>query len=144
MSILKMPGVTARASAVLAAAGAYDATGNTLPVPSYDTVSFWPDYTPGASGGAFALIIEVSRDGTTWYPAPIADSALAESGTTATVTNYGMAVKWPVTAGTSLLNLAPLRVDVRDVMCVRCRAAEYGVTATPGTLAVTETATRPL
>ena len=143
MSVVKTLPVVARAGALLPAGSAYDATGVLLPVTGATSATFWPLYTPATTASTFSLAIEVSADGASWFPAPIADSTLAESGLTATLTNYGLVVAWPVTSGVSPLKMAVFRLDVSDWANVRIRAAETTQPGAQGTLSVTMTSTVP-
>lgn len=60
---------TARAAALLPAAGAFDAAPIAMLCPYMVYVSLFPTYTRGGAGGSFAFKLEASPDstGTKWY-----------------------------------------------------------------------------
>ena len=141
MAIVKYGPFTARASALLPAGNAYDSTAPSIDTSAFSSLTFWPKYTPATTASGISVKAQVSPDGTTWYPAPIADSTLAKSGLAATITNYAETVTWPVTSGTTAIELAPFRIDVSDFLCARILAAETTQPGSRGTLAIAATAT---
>lgn len=63
---------TARVSAALPAAGAWDTAPLELMCPTFDTFTLFCSYSPvSQSANAFELKIEVSRDGSNWYQAAV-------------------------------------------------------------------------
>jgi hypothetical protein len=128
---------TARTSAVLAAAGAWDASPSSLISPSYDFVTLLVTYTRGAAGGAVDLRPEVSLDGSAWYRL----STYQTAGVVAGVDNanaiqrddyirYGSSG-----AGAQRFVIGPLAMR-GAVDYFRVSARESGVVGTPGTCEV--------
>ncbi len=123
-----------RASAALAAAGAFD-TPTPIPLPSYaKSITLWCTYTRGASGGSCALRPEISPDGATWYRPTLAQSSKA-AAPFGTVPLLAQEYTGPVPADGSALRFA-VPLDVAGARFLRVASAEAGVTATPGTLAL--------
>lgn len=124
--------LTARASAALPAAGAYDSAPTSVPVQHADEVTLYLAYAQGGAGGACALKIDVSPDqGTTWHALTVLDSTLTVSTPNATMNAYAQVLQFPAGSGNYCYTLA-----TGGVPLLRVRAAETGNTAAPGTLSV--------
>lgn len=129
--------VQVRASAVLPASGAYDTTGPSLPVGRAATLAVLVTYTPGATStsGQPKFKLEVSADGTTWYPALLRPSVIAAGAVALTVGVYTPAPAAADAVTPVLYGSPPL--DVAGAGYVRVLFAEAGDTAHPGTVAAT-------
>lgn len=125
---------TARASTSLPAGGAFDdvASAPTIPLPSGDTVALLVEYTRGAVGGAVQLRVWDSVDEVTWYLRCVLDAGSYASGV---VDADPMTLKMPVSSG-AVAERYSVMLDTTTARNIRVTAAEYGVTATPGTCAV--------
>jgi len=125
---------TVRASAALDAAGAFD-TPTHIPMSSHaKSVTLWCEYTRGASGGCCALRPEISPDGVTWYRPTLAQSSTA-AAPFGTAPLLAQEYTGPVPSSASALRFS-VPFDVAGARFFRVAAAESGVTATPGTLAL--------
>ncbi len=127
---------TARTSAVLAAAGAYDTTPLTLACPGFEWVTLFFKYTRGAIGGNFAFKIEGQRPGnaTDWYQATRYAGGAVTTGTDVSSDVQQEEVEYGSGgAAAELFIYGPLRI-VGALDKLRVNAKETGVTATPGTL----------
>lgn len=125
---------TLRASAALPAAGAYDVAPTPVAVGAAARLRLFCTYTRGAAGGAFALKIQRSHDGgTTFVDDTVIDGTSLSAGA---VNVFTLALKFPVAAGAGA-EARGFLVEVDADTHVRVAAAEYGVTGTPGTLAIT-------
>ncbi len=136
VSYAKIAGETVRTSAALPAAGAYDIAGATfrVNVKDRDVASLWCTYTRGAGGGAAAIKVYGSCDnGTTYALCTVIDPA---SYTTGTQLLAAAVFKLPVAAGVPAEEWIVPNIDVSAFTHIQVLSAEYGVTGTPGTLAV--------
>ena len=132
---------TLRASAALPAAGAYDSAPVSLPLsPTVATAYLHLSYTRGAVNGSCEVLVEGSVDGVTFYSLAVANgggiSTGAPTSSKARLPIYGLVYQLPVPPSASAITMT-LPVDVGGWTSVRITGAEVGVTATPGTLAVT-------
>jgi len=123
------------ASGVLPASGAYTSqTAFAVPAGA-KTVSFLVNYTGGAAGGSVAYKIVKGYSSGSLAAEQVAQNSLAVSGTTASQSIYDAIYQRPVT-GTSASSF-PVDVDVSGGWTyVALYLAETGVTATPGTAAI--------
>lgn len=58
---------TARAAAILPAAGAYDLSPTAIATENFNEASFMISYTRGGANGAITYKVELSEDGTDWF-----------------------------------------------------------------------------
>jgi hypothetical protein len=133
----RVTGEVIRASAALPAAGAYDTAGATFRanVSDRDTVSLWCEYTRGAASGGAAIKVYGSCDnGTTYALCAIVDPTSYSSGTQ---TLIGAIFKLPLATGASAEEWIVPNIDVSAFTHIQVLSAEYGITATPGTLQIT-------
>jgi hypothetical protein len=128
----------ARASAALAAAGAYDATPTEMFCPGFKRVTLFGEYTRGGAGGAVNLKIEGSPVGTgdVWHTltqysgAVLALGSDSVSGVQREVLKYG-------STGAAIEKFT-VTVDLNGaVERLRVNCAESGAVGTPGTVKVT-------
>lgn len=128
----------ARASAALAAAGAYDTTPTAMFCPGFKRVTLFGEYTRGGAGGAVNLKIEGSPVGTgdvwhnlTQYSAgTLAVNADTTSGVQREILKYG-------STGAAIEKFA-VTVELNGaVERLRVNCAEIGAVGTPGTVKVT-------
>lgn len=133
--VRKGPLTTLRASAALAAAGAWGTGETELPVYRESAVSLFVRYEEGASGGSAEVLVEVSPvgGGDDWLPAEeVLDTASAVTSGASSRVPAGYLSVLIEGADVSIHRL----VEVGAAERLRVRAREVGVTATPGTLTV--------
>lgn len=126
MSVIDM-----RVSAPLPAGGAYDSAPSEKPLSATTfLVALWCDYTEGAAGGTARVRVECSPDGVVWHRT-IAVTAVS-SGGERVIASEPSVLELPPGTGTTVwsLELPP------GTAWIRTPAAEVGVPATPGTLAL--------
>ncbi len=134
-----LPEQVARASAVLPAVGAFDATPTEMPCPYMDWVTFYISYTRGAAGGDMAFRVELSpysvdRAGVEdWFRASLYAAGAVASGADSLSNLQRNAVEYGST-GAAIENaiygpIAMLKTAER----ARIVCAESGVAGTPGT-----------
>jgi hypothetical protein len=129
---------TARASAALPGAGAFDAAPIEMYCPGFDHVTLFVTYTRGAAGGAVTLRPEFSPDsaGTAWFRMALYDPAIVAAGTDAASLVQRETVAYGATAGgaqTFVFGPIPLSGTIERL---RVACAESGVVGTPGTCAI--------
>lgn len=127
--------VSVRASAALAAAGAYDTAATVgLSALHCDKLGLSCSYTRGAAGGAAKIKVIVSCDnGATFVPLMMVDPTSYSAGVqTLIVAEF----KLPASTGASAETYAVPPIDLSGYSHYQVLAAEYGITATPGTLAL--------
>lgn len=126
---------TARASAALPAAGAYDTAGSVtaIDVLRGDAVELFVSYTRGAAGGAPKFKVLVSDDNILFYERTVEDGASLSSGAMLVFTAEH---KLPAAASASA-ELRTYVIDVSTCGWAKFLFAEYGNTGSPGTLAAT-------
>lgn len=128
---------TARASAALPAAGAWDAAPSELACPGFETVTLFFTYTRGAAGGAFGFKIELSPNfaGATWHQAALYDAGAVASGADSASNIQRESIVYGSTAaGAEGFAYGPFALN--GVERIRVAAHETGVVGTPGTLGV--------
>lgn len=129
---------TARASAVLPAAGAFDSAPTALQCPGFDFVTLYLKYTRGGAGGAFKFKIEVSPDssGSVWHQAGLYSPGTVTAGADTVSTEQREAVSYQATgASAELFVYGPVELN-GTVERIRINAAETGAVGTPGTLEI--------
>jgi hypothetical protein len=127
---------TARASAILAASGAYDDEPSRVDLSSYSqTVTLWCRYTRGDTGGHASIRPQVSPDGTRWYAATIVNGTLTTTAPFGALPAVCAQYDLPEPADGDELAFA-MTLDIAGARFVRIPAAEVGDTASPGTLEV--------
>lgn len=129
---------TARVSAVLVAAGAFDSAPTALACPGFDFVTLFFKYTRGGAGGAFKFKIEISPDstGSVWHQATLYSPGTVTAGADTLSTDQREAVSYQATgASAELFVFGPLELG-GTIERVRVNAAETGATGTPGTLEI--------
>lgn len=129
---------TARASAALPAAGAWDTAPTELLSAGMDWIMLILTYTRGAAGGACEFRVEVSPDssGTRWARASLYDPGILAAG--ADVDSAVQREEFTyaaIAAGAETFLYGPLHLG-GHVERIRIPAHETGVVGTPGTLAV--------
>lgn len=125
---------TLRASAALAAAGAFNASPTTVALDSHcQSVTVWCTYTRGGSGGYATLRPQISHDGVHWYAAPILDGTLTTSAPYGTMAVVAAQYNLPAPGDGSAFGIA-VSLDVAGARYLRIAAAEVGNTGAPGTL----------
>lgn len=128
---------TARASAALPAAGAWDAAPTEMACPGFESCTLYISYTRAAAGGDMRFRIDVSPNstGTVWHRASIYAPGAVASGSD-TVSNLQRdAVEYGSTAaGAETVVYGPL--DIRGSERLRVACAESGAVATPGTVSI--------
>jgi hypothetical protein len=146
------------ASAALAASGAWSRS-SIVSVADARKLTLFVDYDPGAIGGYPGLILlgscnvtEPASDADSWFQLSMFDGSVTSavgSGALATGSDFtiaqpeGFAIAYPLivrlTAATNAADeyRQAITLDVTPFRWVHFQAAEIGVTATPGTLAVT-------
>ncbi len=129
--------ITARASAALPAAGAYDTAPTEFRMSSLRYLNLFILYTRGAAGGAYDFLIEVSPDasGSAWYTVVLKTEATVVINTDAQSNVQREAIEYgAVGASAEGIMFGPLDLG-RAVERVRIPFRETGVAGTPGTLA---------
>lgn len=124
---------TLRASAALAASGAWAASDPASLSPGSSTAGLLVTYARGGVSGAPALRIEVSPDGVRWFLATLIDATISPSAPYGRLTAYAQEIRIaaPASADAVLLEIV---LDVSRAAFVRVSCAEYGNTGAPGTL----------
>lgn len=122
---------TARASAVLQAAGAYDTSPIPLPDNTFTELTFFIAYTRGGAGGAISYKVEFSNDGFTWYQtAQFSPPAIAAGADSVFLTQRNE-LKYQATGATQERFTSPTFTVVGQF--ARISAKESGAVGTPGT-----------
>ncbi len=125
-----------RASAALAASGAYDSTPTVIACAALAGIEVCITYTRGTTGGAFKMKISVSDDGgTTFFDRTVIDGSSLSSGALNVFTEE---LKFPVASSGSAERRSFI-IDVGQATHLAVNFAEYGATGTPGTLKATAT-----
>lgn len=139
---------TARASAALPAAGAWDATPTEFFISGADSMGVHVTYTQGAAGGAvdvqlqlspYSLAALVPAGASEWITqtlyssGPVAGGADTQSLIQAEYVTFD-----PTTANAEGVTFSPVALDGLFERC-RVRARESGVVQTPGTAAIVVT-----
>lgn len=127
---------TARASAALPAAGAYDATPTEMVCVGAEFVTLYFTYTRGGAGGAFNFQVEVSPDATNWY-----DTATYEVGVLAAGADNTNRIQREITIYQAIGATAEMFVHGPvplggTVETMRITCAESGAVGTPGTVEI--------
>ena len=138
----------ARASAALAAAGAWDATPTEMPAPYFQDMTLSFTYTRGAAGGAFDFQIETSpysivgnvpAGASEWITQAIyASGAVAAGADTTSLVQRELESFTSQGAAAEDFSYGPIGLK-GTVERVRVRARESGVVGTPGTLQIEAT-----
>jgi hypothetical protein len=123
---------TIRASAALAAAGAYDSAPTTVIVGPAKRLRLFCTYTRGGASGAFKLKVARSPDGGTTF----VDDTEVDPPTSGVAAVFTAQFEFPAAAGAGA-EARNFVVEVEGDTHVRVAFAEYGNTGAPGTLAVT-------
>lgn len=126
---------TARASAALPAAGAYDASPVTIPDNQGAEVTFYFDYTRGGAAGAFQYKIENSIDGVNWYQQASVQELPIVAGTDLVAVSQRASISYTAT-GASKESFSSETLTVASTY-IRILAKETGNVGSPGTLAIT-------
>lgn len=127
---------TSRASALLPASGDWDASPTALPLDAHTTTcTAWVTYARGADGGRVAVRAEISPDGERWYATTIGAGSLTPAGPVSTMELAVLVYLGPVPDDDGELRFA-VSFDTAGARHIRLLASEAGVTATPGTVAI--------
>jgi hypothetical protein len=125
----------ARASAVLPAAGAWDASPTEMDCPGFREVLLSLTYTEGAVGGAVDIKIEVSPDstGNTWHQLSVKDVGVLVPGADVVSDVQREEVSYDPTGATAeRFVYGPIEIG-GTVERMRVFAQESGVVGNPGT-----------
>jgi len=128
---------TARASAALPAAGAYDAAPTEMHCAGFETCALFISYTRGAAGGDMQFRVEVSPNsaGTVWNRSSVYSPGAVASGADTTSNLQREAIEYGSTAaGAELFVYGPF--DLRGASRMRVPCCESGAVGTPGTAAI--------
>ena len=125
---------TLKTSAMLPASGAFDTPTSVAVKPLTRAATIYTTFTRGSSTSAFALRVEESQDGTTWYRQTAADGTTTTSAPYLRAPFHALEYRSPVPASNDPLRLA-IPIALGGAKYVRVSFAEYGDTANPGTLA---------
>ena len=136
------PTQTARASAALPAAGAFDAAPIEMPCPYTDWIMFYLSYTRGAVGGDTQFRVEVSPYSSdlagveNWFRASVFAAGAVVSGLDSLSHLQRGSIEYGST-GAAIENVVygPFNLS-KTAERIRFVAAESGVVGTPGTLHV--------
>jgi hypothetical protein len=128
---------TARASAALPAAGAYDAAPTEMHCVGFETCALFISYTRAGVGGDMQFRVEVSPDstGAVWHrsslyaPGAVASGADSVSNLQREDVEYGSTA-----AGLEAVMYGPF--DLRGASRMRVPCCESGAVGTPGTAAI--------
>lgn len=129
---------TARASAALPGAGAFDPAPAELACPGFDFVTFYCTYTRGAAGGAFEFKIEAAPNssGTVWHQSTLYSPGTVAPGSDVVSDIQREGIEYEATgAPAELFVYGPLELR-GTVERIRVSARETGVAGTPGTLSI--------
>ena len=129
---------TARASAALAAAGAFDTSPKEMYCPGFDFVTLYVTYTRGGAAGAVKLRIDESPDssGTVWAPRGAYGPATVAAGSDASSLEQRETLTYTATgASAEVFTVGPLALN-GAVERLRVAAAESGNAGAPGTVAI--------
>lgn len=139
MSTTYLDQQTARASAALPAAGAYDTAPTELFCPNFKSVMLSVAYTRGGAAGAFDFIVETSpaSSGAVWHRATLYAGAAVVAGSDSQSNIQREAVEYQATgAAIERIAFGPILLN-GTVERIRVSARETGNIAAPGTLAIT-------
>jgi hypothetical protein len=129
---------TARASAVLAAAGAYDSAPTEMYCPGFRFVTLFGEYTRGGAGGKVKLKLEVSpsSSGTVWHQMSLYNQGTNVAGADTKSTLQREEVEYGSNAAAKELFTLSAYLD-GNAERLRVICAESGAVGTPGTVKVT-------
>ena len=128
---------TARASAALPAAGAYDAAPTVMHCAGFETCTLFIAYTRGGAGGDMQFRVEVSPDsaGAVWHRGGVYAPGTPASGTDVVSNLQRESVEYGSTgAGREDVVYGPF--DLRGAARLRVPCCESGAIGTPGTSAI--------
>lgn len=126
----------ALASAALPAAGAYTTDGVAIACDEFDTAVFPFSYTRGAVGGGVKVSADLSFDnGTTWIQ--VRQLQISAAVPPAEAMNFLVPRADKHLSSGATAETDYFEVDLLLATHIKFKAAEYGVTATPGTLSAT-------
>lgn len=127
----------ARASAALAAAGAFDAAPVEMHCPGFKSVMLFIEYTRGGAGGDMQFKIEISpvNTGDHWYQVGQYAAAALASGSDVVSNIQRQEIEYGSTgAAIEKVAFGPVEYNA-DRMRIACQ--ESGAVATPGTAKIT-------
>ena len=130
---------TARASAALPAAGAYDLAPTEMPCPGFQKVMLSLAYTRGGAAGAFAFRVETSpaSSGAVWHRTVLINAPAVVPGADSQGDVQRNAMEYQAT-GAAIERFIYGPIDLGGaVERIRIAAAETGNVGAPGTLAIT-------
>lgn len=126
---------TARALAVLPAAGAWDAAPLVLQCPGFDYVTLYITYTRGGAGGSVELAVDVNDDALAgaWHQTTIYSPGTVAVNTDTSSNVQREGVLYGATgAATETVVYGPIHIGA-TIERLRILAREVGAVATPGT-----------
>jgi len=128
--------VTLRASAALAAAGAWDAAPTEVIIGTTSRIMLYFEYTRGAAGGAFDWKIETALPaGTDWYQTTIeAPGVMIAGADVQSFVQRNYRTYSSTAAAVERFVYGPVEIDAVEGW--RIAARESGVVGTPGTLEI--------
>jgi hypothetical protein len=131
----KVGATTVRASAALAAAGAYDtaSAATAIDVQQSSSLELFISYTRGGASGSCKFKVLVSDDAVNFFERTVEDGASLSSGT---MNVYTAQHQLPAAAGASA-ELRSYIITVGTAGWVKVLFAEVGNTGAPGTVAAT-------
>ena len=127
---------TARVSAVLPAAGAFDAAPLSMPCPGFDFVTLFFRYERGGAGGDMQFRIEANPDaaGGIWHQASLYAAGAVASGADSLSNLQQEAIEYGSTAA-AIESFVYGPLELRGgVERLRVACAESGAVGTPGTV----------
>ncbi len=122
---------TARASAALPAAGAYDSSPTPIAGDTYKKVCFFISYTRGGAGGAVTYKVELSNDAITWYQFSELQSTATVTGSDTVDLQQRAEVKYTSTGASAERFVTPTFLISSKYF--RIVMKESGAVGTPGT-----------
>ena len=123
---------TARASAVLPAAGAYDTSPTAICMNTTREVAFLISYTRGGVAGAVTYKIEMTNDGTNWYQCADVMEAAVVAGSDSLNLQQRSAFSYTATGGSAEKFMS--QSYVVSATFVRIVFKESGNVGAPGTV----------
>jgi len=129
---------TARASAALLAAGAWDALPVAMQCPTFEYMTLYMTYTRGGANGAFEIAVEVNEEaaGGTWHRTTVYSPGAVAVNTDTTSSLQAEGIEYgAVTAAAERVIFGPIFLGGTQER-IRVFARETGAVATPGTLEI--------
>lgn len=129
---------TARASAALPAAGAYDSSPTSIATNNFNEFTPLFKYTRGGAAGAVTYKVEISNDNSNWYQIGELKSGTTTAGSDTVDLQQRAEISYTATSASAESFTGPTFTVAADWFRIVCK--ESGNAGAPGTLAVTFTA----